>query len=79
MLTWPTPSLPSSPWRTAFSTRGWIAQVGHRHRQHLGRDEQRDLQPLAEPRLLQREVALDVAQLLGQGGERPAAAEARSG
>ncbi len=44
------------------------AQERHRHGQHLGRDPQRDLQLVAEAGPLQGEVAVDRAQLLGEGG-----------
>ena len=44
-------------------------QERHRDRQHLRRDLQPHLQPLAEAGPLQREVAVDRAQLLGQRGE----------
>ena len=54
-------------------------EVGHGDRQHLGRDEQGDLEPLAEAGLLEHEVALDVAQLLGQRGERAARAQRVAG
>ena len=47
----------------------------HRDRQHLGRDPQRDPQPVAEAGLLEHEVALGVAQLVGQRGELAAAAQ----
>ena len=54
---------------------GLHGEVGERHRQHLGRDEERDLQPVTEAGLLEHEVALDVAQLLGEGREGPARAQ----
>ena len=58
---------------------GLHREVGQRHRQHLGRDEQRDLEPVAEPGLLEHEVALDVAQLLGEGREGSARAQRVAG
>src|SRR3954465_3383396 len=79
---WPIPSLACSPCRTAFSTSGWLARTGtatgrtpgggrprDRPRRHLGGDPEPALQPVAEPGLLQHQVALDVAQLVGEGGE----------
>ena len=56
----------SRPWRTAFSTRGWMQRNGHGDRQHLGRDPQRHLEPVTEAGLLEQQVALDRAELLGQ-------------
>ena len=59
--------------------QGLDGEVGHRDRQHLGRDQQRDDEPVAEPGLLEDEVALDVAQLGGQRGELAARPERIAG
>ena len=75
----PDPSAASSPCRTAFSTSGWMHEERHRHRQHLGRDAERHRQPVAEPRLLEQQVALDRAELLGQGREVAVPAERVAG
>ena len=75
----PTPVLALEPVPDGVLHQRLDAQEGHRDRQHLGRDQQRDLQPVAEPGLLEHEVALDVAQLLGQRGERRRRGGTRSG
>ena len=75
----PTPSalsaLASSPWRTAFSTSGWMQRNGTATGSTSGRDLQRHLQPVAEARLLEQEVALDGAELLGERRVLAVAAE----
>jgi len=50
-----------------------------RHRQHLRRQPQGDPEPVAEPGLLEVEVALDRLQLLGERGELTVAAEGVAG
>jgi hypothetical protein len=55
--------------------QGLNRQVGHLDRQHLGRDEQADLESLAEAGLLQDQVALDVAKFLLEGREVSAATQ----
>ena len=57
-----------SPCRTAFSTSGCSARNGSTTDEHLGRDLQLDVQPVAEAGLLQPDVALDVGQLVRQRG-----------
>ena len=47
----------------------------HDGRQHLGRDLQRHLQPVAEPCALEAQVAVDRAELLGDGREVAVPAE----
>ena len=55
------------------------AQERHRDRQHLGRHAERHLQPVAEAGLLEQQVALDRAQLLGERRVVAVAAEGVAG
>ena len=69
----------STPWRTAFSTSGCTRQ----HRDDRGEDVRVDLDAhahaVAEARLLEPQVLLHVAQLVGQRDVRALAARTRSG
>ena len=69
MLTMPMPGLRDNPCRTAFSTSGCRQRNGRVDRQHLGGDLQPHLEPVTEPGPLDGQVAVDRAQLLGEGGE----------
>ena len=54
-------------------------QEGNLDRQHLGCDAQHDAQPLAVPGLLEQQVLLDRAELVGERGEVAVAAEGVAG
>ena len=69
------PARDSTPWRTAFSTERLERQHGHDRVQHLRVDLHAHAQPLAEARLLEPQVLLDVLQLVGQRHVRPLARE----
>ena len=75
----PTPVLRRQPVPDRVLHQRLHAQERHRHRQHLRRDLQPHLQPVAEPGPLQRQVAVDRAQLLGQRGELAVRAERVAG
>ncbi len=59
--------------------QGLQAQERDAHPEHLGRHLQGDVQPVTEAGLLQEQVALHRAQLLGQGGELAVLAEGVAG
>ena len=73
--TGPPPGRDSTPWRTAFSTSGCSDSTGTTAVQHLGVDLHAHLQPVAEARLLEPQVLLDVVQLVGQRHVGAVAAE----
>ena len=79
IVTWPGPALPSRPCRTAFSTSGCTQRNGTVTGSTSGATCSGDLQPVAEPGPLQQQVAVDRAQLLGQGGEVAVPAERVAG
>ena len=69
----------SRPWRTAFSTSGWMQRKGTATGSTSGRDPQRHLEPVAEAGLLEQQVALDGAELLGERRVLAVAAEGVAG
>ena len=72
------PRLLSTPWRTAFSTSGCSDRTGRTAGSTSGATSRRTLEPVAETRLLEPQVLLDVVQLVGERHVR-ALAGTRSG
>ena len=73
------PAADSTPWRTAFSTSGCIDSTGTTAVSTSGATLTRTSQPVAEARLLEPQVLLDVVQLVGQRHVGAVAAERVAG
>ena len=73
------PCLSAQPVADGVLDQRLDAEERHGDGEHLGRDPQRDLEPVAEAGLLQQQVALDRAELLGERGELAVPAEGVAG